>query len=121
MSSKNRSDKKMIQWFPGHMAKARREIEENLKLVDVVIELLDARAPNASKNPMLQDIIKNKEKIVLLMKNDLADSERTKEWVKYFDEKEILSLPVNVNNKQDISKVIELVSKKGMELQQKRL
>ncbi|MEI3610911.1 ribosome biogenesis GTPase YlqF [Pseudogracilibacillus sp. SO30301A] len=111
----------MIQWFPGHMAKARREIEENLKLVDVVIELVDARAPYASMNPMLQELIQNKTKIVLLMKNDLADPIKTKEWVAYFEKKAIVSLPVNVNSKQDIIKVIELVNQKGLEQQKKRI
>lgn len=111
----------MIQWFPGHMAKARREIEGNLKLVDVVIELVDARAPYASMNPMLQELIQNKTKIVLLMKNDLADPVRTKEWVTYFEKNDIVSLPVNVNNKQDITKVIELVNEKGLEQQKKRI
>lgn len=103
------------------MAKARREIEENLKLVDVVIELVDARAPYASMNPMLQELIQNKTKIVLLMKNDLADPVRTKEWVTYFEKNDIVSLPVNVNNKQDITKVIELVNEKGLEQQKKRI
>src|SRR5690625_3355122 len=111
----------MIQWFPGHMAKARREIEQNLKLVDVVIELVDARAPSASQNPMLQSLIQNKRKIILLMKSDLADPNRTKEWIAFFKDQEIVSYAVNVNNKQDISHVIDLVRKKGIEEQQKRL
>lgn len=111
----------MIQWFPGHMAKARREINENLKLVDVVIELVDARAPHASQNPMLQELIQNKQKIILLMKNDLADAAKTEEWVHYFHTQGIESLAVNVNNNSDISKVIELVTSKGMEQQKKRL
>ena len=111
----------MIQWFPGHMAKARREIEENLKLVDVVIELVDARAPHASMNPMLQQLIQNKTKIILLMKNDLADPVRTKEWIAYFEKKAIVSLPVNVNDKQDITKVIELVNRQGLAQQKKRI
>lgn len=111
----------MIQWYPGHMAKARREVEQNLKLVDVVIELVDARAPHASSNPMLQQLIQNKRKIVLLMKSDLADSSKTKEWNTYFKENKTISLDVNVNNKQDITKVMDLVNKEGMEQQKKRL
>ncbi|MFD2133110.1 ribosome biogenesis GTPase YlqF [Pseudogracilibacillus auburnensis] len=110
----------MIQWFPGHMAKARREIEENLKLVDVVIELVDARAPHASQNPMLQEIIQNKQKVVLLMKQDLADPVKTKKWITYFNENEITALAIHVNNKNDIAKIIEVVNNKGLE-QQKRL
>ncbi len=103
------------------MAKARREIEENLKLVDVVIELVDARAPHASMNPMLQELIQNKTKIILLMKNDLADPVRTKEWIAYFEKKAIDSLPVNVNDKQDITKVIKLVNQQGLAQQKKRI
>lgn len=102
------------------MAKARREIEENLKLVDVVIELVDARAPHASQNPMLQEIIQNKQKVVLLMKQDLADPVKTKKWITYFNENEITALAIHVNNKNDIAKIIEVVNNKGLE-QQKRL
>src|SRR5690625_2032932 len=111
----------MIQWFPGHMAKARREMEENLNLVDVVIELVDARAPYSSHNPMLQELIQNKRKITLLMKSDLADANRTKEWISYFQEQNIVSYAVDVNNNQDITHVVELVRKKGLEEQQKRI
>src|SRR5690625_7157175 len=71
----------MIQWFPGHMAKAKKEIEENLKLVDVVVEIVDARTPKSSQNPLLQEVIKNKQKVIVLMKRDLADENRTEEWL----------------------------------------
>jgi len=111
----------MIQWFPGHMAKARREIEQNLKLVDLVIELVDARAPAASQNPMLQELIKNKSKIIVLMKSDLADTEGTVKWIKYFQSQGILALAVNVDDKKDISRLVELVHKKGLEQQQKMM
>src|SRR5690625_1591292 len=111
----------MIQWFPGHMAKARREIEQNLKLVDLVIELVDDRAPAASQNPMLQELIKNKSKIIVLMKSDLADTEGTVKWIKYFQSQGILALAVNVDDKKDISRLVELVHKKGLEQQQKMM
>lgn len=103
------------------MAKARREIEENLKLVDVVIELVDARAPYSSQNPMLQEVIQNKQKIVLLMKRDLADEVKTKLWINYFSQHDISSLAINVNNKNDIANLIEIVNKKGLELQKRRI
>lgn len=70
----------MIQWFPGHMAKAKREIEERLRLVDIVFELLDARIPYSSQNPLLNELLKGKPKLVLLMKTDLADPRETKLW-----------------------------------------
>ncbi len=85
----------MIQWFPGHMAKARREIEERLKLVDIVFELLDARIPLSSQNPMISSLLQNKPKLVLLMKTDLADPLETKLWVDYFHKQGHQVLEVN--------------------------
>ena len=111
----------MIQWFPGHMAKARREIEENLKLVDLVIELVDARAPAASQNPMLQDLIKDKRKIIVLMKGDLANPESTSKWIKHFQSHEVVALPVHVDHKKDVAQLIELVNQTGIEQQQKMI
>ena len=77
---------KDIQWFPGHMAKALREISERIKVVDIVIEICDARAPLSSINPELFNIIKNKPRIMILSKKDLADENITKSWLKYFEE-----------------------------------
>lgn len=81
---KERNDLPGIQWFPGHMKKAQRLIEENLKLVDVVIELLDARISASSANPMLAEIIKEKPRLIALNKSDLADAASTKRWLAYF-------------------------------------
>jgi ribosome biogenesis GTPase A len=77
--------KMTIQWFPGHMAKARREVTEKLKLIDVVIELLDARLPLSSRNPMIDEIIANKPRLVLLNKADLADTQKTQLWIEFFE------------------------------------
>ena len=76
-----------IQWFPGHMTKTRRMLAENLKLVDVVVELLDARIPASSKNPEIDSIINNKPRLVILNKADMADPERSKEWAKWYKSK----------------------------------
>lgn len=84
-----------IQWFPGHMAKARREVTEKLKLVDIMIELVDARIPQSSRNPMIDEIIQQKPRVVLLNKADMADPEITKQWVAYFATQGIKALPVN--------------------------
>ncbi|HEX2947415.1 MAG TPA: ribosome biogenesis GTPase YlqF [Clostridia bacterium] len=73
-----------IQWFPGHMAKTRRLLAENLKLVDVVVELLDARIPASSKNPEIDSIVHNKPRLVVLNKSDMADEEVSKEWAKWY-------------------------------------
>ncbi|MED4202602.1 ribosome biogenesis GTPase YlqF [Neobacillus mesonae] len=84
-----------IQWFPGHMAKARREVTEKLKLVDIIFELVDARIPYSSRNPMIDEIIQHKPRLVLLNKADMADKEMTKEWMAFFAEKGIKSLAIN--------------------------
>ena len=73
-----------VRWFPGHMAKARRLIEENLKVVDIIVELLDARIPLSSSNPIIMGLIGNKPHIIVLNKADLADSGITREWIKFY-------------------------------------
>lgn len=104
-----------IQWFPGHMAKARREVEEKLKLVDFVVELVDARAPLSSQNPMLQQVLKNKPKLIVLMKKDLADNRETEKWINHFKENNSKAIAVNVNDKADIKRVIQLGKELGQE------
>lgn len=74
-----------IQWFPGHMAKARREVTEQLKLVDIVIELVDARLPESSRNPMIHDIIQQKPRLILMNKRDLADEKETLRWLRHYE------------------------------------
>lgn len=105
----------VIQWFPGHMAKARRQVEEKLKLVDIVVELVDARAPLSSQNPMLQQVLQSKPKVILLMKKDLADQRATDKWIAWFQEKNITALAINVNDKGDIQKVIHHAKILGQE------
>ncbi len=78
-----------IQWFPGHMAKTRRQMEEKLKLIDAVVEILDARIPISSKNPDISEITKGKPRVVVLNKVDLADDAVTKQWVSYYREQGI--------------------------------
>ena len=82
MSEININDLPQLQWFPGHMKKAQRLIEENLKLVDIVIEVLDARIPISSQNPMLKEMLNDKPRLLALCKSDLADSKSTQNWMK---------------------------------------
>ncbi|MGV3465751.1 MAG: ribosome biogenesis GTPase YlqF [Heyndrickxia sp.] len=85
-----------IQWFPGHMAKARREVSEKLKLVDIIFELVDARIPVSSANPMLDEIVQQKKpRLVLLNKADMADSIRTKQWIQYYADNGQKALAIN--------------------------
>ncbi|MFK4967173.1 ribosome biogenesis GTPase YlqF [Lactococcus garvieae] len=84
-----------IQWFPGHMSKARRQVQENLKYVDFVIELVDARLPISSRNPMLDKIIGDKPRLIALNKADLADRNAVKSWVGFFEKQGIIALAIN--------------------------
>lgn len=95
MIEDNKNDFPTINWFPGHMAKARRLIQDNLKLVDVVVELLDARIPLSSANPMLADLIVDKPHMIALNKVDLADQIATKEWIQYFNQKNIPAVGID--------------------------
>lgn len=88
------SESMSVQWFPGHMAKTRRKIAEDLKLVDVVAELLDARVPSSSANPVLREIIRNKPRVVVLNKSDLADPGQTARWTARFQEQGLAAVPV---------------------------
>ncbi|KRM90978.1 ribosome biogenesis GTPase YlqF [Liquorilactobacillus cacaonum] len=85
----------IIQWFPGHMAKALRQVKENIKQVDIVLELVDARLPESSRNPQLAQILQNKPSILVLTKKDLADSQSSAKWVKYYESEHQPAIAVN--------------------------
>lgn len=95
-----------IQWFPGHMAKARREITEKLKLVDMVLEILDARVPLSSRNPMMEEILKDKPTLVLLNKANLADKSQTVKWIEYFKNLGIKALDIDLIDGYNVNKII---------------
>lgn len=103
--------KQTVQWFPGHMAKTRRLIKESLKLVDGVVEIVDARIPYSSSNPELNDIIRGKPRIVLLNKCDVADSNATNMWVSYYKSKNMFALPVDCRTGKGLNKFIPTVQK----------
>lgn len=96
--------KQNVQWFPGHMAKTRRLIKESLNLVDGVVELVDARIPMSSRNPELDEIIGNKPRIILLNKCDVADSNATALWLKYFEDKGYYAIPVDCRTGKGLNK-----------------
>lgn len=103
----------VIQWFPGHMKKAREMVEENLKLVDVVVELLDARVPLSSANPMLREIIRDIPRIVVLNKADLADPKVTKKWVTYFSEQGLATVAMEAVTGQGVKSLLTLIEDKA--------
>ncbi|WP_251549132.1 ribosome biogenesis GTPase YlqF [Neobacillus muris] len=96
-----------IQWFPGHMAKARREVTEKLKLVDIIFELVDARIPYSSRNPMIDEIIQHKPRLVLLNKADMADKEATKEWIAFFDNQGVKAIAINSQAGEGMKKITQ--------------
>lgn len=99
----------LIQWFPGHMAKTKRLIIEHLKAVDVAAELLDARIPLASANPMVKELLSGKPRIVILNKADLADPEMTKAWESYYKRKGVAAVSMSCGNGKDKKKFLRLI------------
>ena len=117
--------KQYVQWFPGHMAKTRRLIKENLNLVDGVVEIVDARIPYSSSNPELDELIKRKPRIVLLNKSDIADQNATKMWLEHYKNRGFYAIAVDCRSgkglnqfsavcKNALSAVIERNKEKGM-------
>ncbi|GEK91595.1 ribosome biogenesis GTPase YlqF [Alkalibacterium kapii] len=98
----------MIQWYPGHMAKAKRQFLEKLKMVDVVYELIDARIPYSSKNPDIIDMIGDKPHVVILMKGDLADPSQTNAWLKHYKSKGIPAISINAKKGQGLKEILKL-------------
>lgn len=98
-----------INWFPGHMAKTRRQISEDLKLVDVVIEILDARIPLSSQNPEIKQILQNKKKIIALNKCDLADEKENNKWIQYFGKNRIKAILTDSNTGKGIDALLKQV------------
>ena len=98
------------QWYPGHMTKARRQMQEDIKLIDLIIEIIDARIPMSSRNPEIDELGKNKSRIVLLNKSDLSNSEINKKWIEYFESKGIFCMEINSKNGYGINKVNNLIN-----------
>ena len=105
-----------IQWYPGHMAKTRRMIEDNLKLIDVVVEILDARIPYSGRNSSFNDILKNKPRLIIMNKYDLADKDVTDNWISYFNSQGIKVIPISCSTGFGVNKIIpsarELIAEK---------
>lgn len=107
-----------INWYPGHMAKTKKQIIEDLKLIDVVIELLDARIPIASQNPDLKEIVGNKKKIIVLNKCDLSDEKENKKWITYFEKDGVKAVLTDANSGygiQEVTRQIENIMKEDLQ------
>ena len=94
-----------LQWYPGHMAKTRRLIEENLRYIDVVVEILDARIPFSGRNPVFDDIIRAKPRLIVLNKADLADRSATDRWIEYYKTQSVGVIPISCATGMNINKI----------------
>ncbi|MFD1392026.1 ribosome biogenesis GTPase YlqF [Lacticaseibacillus jixianensis] len=97
-----------IQWFPGHMAKARNQVQEKLKLVDLVLEVVDARVPEASRNPMMNQIVGQKPRIMVLNKKDLADPQKTAEWLSYYRAQGFEAIAIDAQHAKRLQQIPQL-------------
>lgn len=100
-----------IQWYPGHMAKAKRLLKEQLKLIDLVIEVLDARIPQSSSNPELAKLVGSKPRVIVLNKADLAEAEETNKWVNYFRAQNTLVVKMNSTSRKGINELFQAIKK----------
>lgn len=124
-NSQQNNEKKntVINWYPGHMTKARRMMQEDIKLIDIVVELLDARAPMSSKNPDIDQLAKNKYRVILLNKWDLADPLATEQWEKYYREQGYFVVCLDSRNNsgmKNITNIIREACKEKIERDRKR-
>ena len=109
-----------INWYPGHMAKTKREISEKLDLIDIVFEVIDARIPYSSKNKDIDKMIKNKKRVLIMTKIDMCDIINTNKWIKYYEEKGIKVIPVDLINKKNISEIFKVTEEVNKGLNDKR-
>ena len=114
------NEKLNINWYPGHMAKARRIIQEKYPMIDIVYEVVDARIPFSSKIKDIYDLIGKKKKILIMTKKDLCDEQATSSWVKYYENLGTPTLVLNLNNPQEIQKLIDLTHELTKDIQEKR-
>ena len=116
----NNENKTNINWYPGHMAKTKRLIRENLNFIDIVYELVDARMPKSSKIVDIDEIIKDKPKIMIMTKIDLCDLEETKKWIKYYENQSYHVLPLNLEDNKSLKPLINLTNEVLKDYHQKR-
>lgn len=109
-----------INWYPGHMVKTKRDIQEKIDLIDVAFEVIDARIPYSSKNKDIDTIVKNKPKIIIMTKIDLCDQKKTNEWIEYYERLGNIVIPVDLTNNYNVDKIYKEIDKIAISLTEKR-
>lgn len=114
-------NKTNINWYPGHMAKTKREIKEKLDLIDMVFEVVDSRIPYSSKNKDIDELVKGKPRVLIMTKKDLCDIEKTNKWVEYYENKGYLVITVDLINNPNIQIIFDKISPIINEINNKRI
>ncbi len=109
-----------LNWYPGHMAKTKREVKEKLSLIDIVYEVIDARIPKSSKNKDIDELTKNKPRILIMTKIDLCDLEETNKWIKYYENSGYQVIPLDLINNPNIEPILKKTNNLLQELNNKR-
>ena len=120
MDNNESCHKTSINWYPGHMAKTKRLVKEQLDLIDIVYEVIDARMPYSSKIKDIDEVIKNKPRILIMTKYDLCDKKETDKWIKYYEEKGYNVLPIDLENKPNLKPLFNLTNEIMKEKNEKR-
>lgn len=110
-----------ISWYPGHMAKTKREIKEKIDLIDIVFEIIDARIPYSSKNSDIDDIIKDKPRVIIMTKVDLCDINKTNKWIKYYEDMGYIVIPIDLVNNPNIKNIFDKINPIIDEINNKRI
>ena len=113
-------NKQIVQWYPGHMAKTKREIREKINLIDIIYEVIDARMPISSKIKDIDDLIKDKPRILIMTKYDLCDKKETDKFISYYESLGYKVVPVDLANNKNVKKVLDLSESVSKELNDKR-
>ena len=121
MSNEEKLTKAVINWYPGHMAKTKREIKEHIDLIDIVYEVIDARIPKSSKNKDVDGLIKNKPRVLIMTKYDLCDESKTKEWKKYYESLGYNVILLDLIKNPNLQPIFEVTNKILKELNEKRI
>ena len=109
-----------INWYPGHMAKTKREIKEKIDLIDIVFEVVDARIPYSSKNKEIEEMTKGKPRVIVMTKIDLCDSGKTNKWIKYYEDKDYIVIPIDLINNPNTKIIFDKIKPLVDEINSKR-
>ena len=117
----NNENKTNINWYPGHMAKTKREIKEKIDLIDIVFEVVDSRIPYSSKNKDIEEMTKGKPRVIVMTKIDLCDKDKTDKWIKYYENKDYIVVPIDLINNPNTKIIFNKIKPLVEEINKKRM